>query len=1000
MALFFIAIFIYVCTYTTVAASPVQTTPNYHDEWCESNCSSLAECDEKYGQDHVDLQIQVRFPIDDGPGRHLVFGKYFGNTINRQTFETQFIFDIATSLDTSPCRIYVIAVFPNRNDAYWDSENVFVKFRLFPLDADAVTSLTKQIQVPDSRMYQGKITHATDDLYGLVALKWDFSLKITYSISIVGGSDVIEPQEHESYLNQGSFQSCSKDENADSLYCIFESHLIQDMEQSLGLPSGRFVVLFMKESGKNAVVVSFRLVPDTSLLGSSKSTSVVDWIQSVVTNFLDQMSDYESPLYKGNLTFRIDPTWGVSGESKQLLQSAKFLSRPIPPTSDDSYERCKATHRCPRAWSNYNQMTTQISHTIQQFNGGKHTDVALFTGFEDWRRGIRSWKQSCRNNVGDQCLPETGSERESNKPLGAHFSPFDFESLGQSIPTYGHLFNSGLILNQKELKKDLTKQQLLIDKYESLVKWLDREYIHAVTADANLRSREEIRANITDYTAFISNQKELLQTLSTSQCAVNCTLLFNTSNAEMSGAVNATGVITTTANGTEVVVWPFNSIDIDENVYITLTGQRAMVLLSRSSVRLNTTMTAIPGTLGGFPGGFSVARRPEDRLSRVCVNEVDTREFLDKCKGKSCCPGDQPISELVRGIRSNNVNGPGSPSSRVYLFTIQTSAPVVHEVMHLKTSADVGQTLSGGFRLHFNNFSTPFLPHDISAGALKAKMENSLNPSPRLKTVDRSHTPVGIGIVEVTRERLGTSGGFHWSITFTSSVGTLSKDSGRISVTSELVSKGARATIATVIYGNSIGGAFALQFLGNTTRQISHDVSAADLRNVLLNDISSLNTVDVLRNDAVANCNDGFCYNGPDQSGGYIWTLSITTDVGNISPSSPTSNAFDTEGRVEDMIALNYLTGCVDSQCPQVKIKNGHAKSHNKEMRSIITDKPFSLAYGAAGAGYGESGGRGFHDIAQGKSYGDNELSDLLGGSGGAGKCISTRFSFPYHYTR
>ena len=1000
MDLCFIVIFIYIFTFTTAAASPIQTTPNYYDEWCQNNCSSLAECDEKYGQNHVDLQIRVQFPIDDGPGRHLVFDKYFGNTINRQSFETQFIFDIATSLETSPCRIYVIAVFPEGSDSYWDSENVFIKFRLFPLDTDAVASLTKQIQVSASQLYQGKITHATDNLFGLVALEWDFSLKMTYSIAIVGGNDVIEPREHERYLNQGSLQSCSEEKNTDSLYCTFESHLAQDMEHSLGLQSGQYVVLFMKESGKNAVIVSFRLVPDISLTATSDGTSVVGWIQSVVTNLVDQISDSESPLYKGNLTFRIDPTWGVSGESKKLRKYTKFLSRPIPQTSDDSYERCKATHRCPRAWSNYNQTTTQISHTMQQFNGGEHTDVALFTGFEDWRRGIRSWKQSCRNSVSDQCIPETDSERESSKPLGAHFSPFDFASLGQSIPTYGQSFNSGLILNQKELQRDTMQQQMLINEYESLVKWLDREYVHAVTGDVNHRSRDEIRANITNYTAFITNQKQLLQTLSTSQCTVNCTLLFNTSNAEMSGAVNATGVVTTTSNGTEVVVWPFDSIDIDENVLITLTGQRAMVLLSRSSVRLNTTINALPGTLGGFPGGFSVARRAEDRLSRVCTDEVESREFLDKCNGKSCCPGDQPISQLAKGITSNNVNGPGSPSSRVYLFTIQTSAPVVHEVMYLKTSADIGQTLSGGFRLHFNKFSTPFLPHDISAGALKAKMENSLNPS-RLKTVDRSDTPVGIGVVEVTRERFGTSGGFHWSITFTSAVGTLSKDSGRISVTSELVSKGARATIETVKYGNSIGGAFALQFLGNTTRQIPHDVSASDLKDVLLDDISSLNTVNVLRNDAVANCNDGFCYNGPtDQSGGYIWTLSITTDVGNISPSSPTSNDFNTEGRVEDMIALNYLTGCVDSQCPQIEIKHGHGKSHNKEMRSMSTNKPFSLAYGGAGAGYGESGGRGFQDIAQGKSYGDNELSDLLGGSGGAGKCCCVfRFDSLVHIT-
>lgn len=66
---------------------------------------------------------------------------------------------------------------------------------------------------------------------------------------------------------------------------------------------------------------------------------------------------------------------------------------------------------------------------------------------------------------------------------------------------------------------------------------------------------------------------------------MKCDLLFNTSSAVFSGAVNAQGVLTTTANGTEVAVWVFESIDLDENVNVTLTGQRAMALVSRSSGR-------------------------------------------------------------------------------------------------------------------------------------------------------------------------------------------------------------------------------------------------------------------------------------------------------------------------------------------------------------------------------------------------------------------------------
>jgi hypothetical protein len=49
-------------------------------------------------------------------------------------------------------------------------------------------------------------------------------------------------------------------------------------------------------------------------------------------------------------------------------------------------------------------------------------------------------------------------------------------------------------------------------------------------------------------------------------------------------------------------------------VNVTLVGQRPLALLSRSSARINTSFVASPGTLGGFPGGYSVGRDPGDVL--------------------------------------------------------------------------------------------------------------------------------------------------------------------------------------------------------------------------------------------------------------------------------------------------------------------------------------------------------------------------------------------------
>jgi hypothetical protein len=966
---------------------------NADDNFCQEQCASLSSCNKVYGQDFVDLRLREdNFPIDNGPGKSLVkSSKDFGNTVSRQTFETQFILDIAAALDTSPCHFYITEIFPEGNDNYWDSESVFVTFRLFPARDDYVARLTRQIQEPASMLYDGIVTRNTDHLYGLYALPWDFTFKLMYSISIIGHSDVIQSSRGR-YLNQGSLQLCmdtNNDDQDDSKYCMFERYLINDMERALLLESGQFQVLFIKEADRQSVVVSFRLIPIPS--------SDKDWAMRRVEELLHQISDSNSLLHQGNVTYKMDPVWGISQQGRMPRNFTTYVSRPIPATSPDAYERCKATHRCPRAWSSYNQSSSEASYTLQEFRGGEHLTIPLFLDFEDWRRGTRGWKQSCRKGLDDDnsCLPESAFEQSNQMSItGAYWSPYDFESLGPSIPTARDEWNNGLVLNNKTLELDVHDQTRLIEEYATQVKWMDKEFQYGVTDDANIRAREEIRRHVTDLSEDILTEKrkeELkLDLLVKSQCTeVSCSLLFNTSDATLTGAINSTGVIATTPDGTEVALWAFESIDIDENVNITLTGQRALSLVSRTSVRINTTLHAYPGTLGGFPGGYSVARRPSDRLVRVCSEQVDSRGFLDACGngGESqCCPGDQPISVLANsGIKSNNINGPGSPSSRVYLFTIQTSAPIVSEIQTLTSTADDGQTLSGGFRLHLNNYSTSLLPHDISAIELKRRMEDALNPTKknRLDKFDRLDMRSGIGVVDVVRDRYGTSGGYQWKITFQSAVGDLGKDSSPLKVSNLLVSKGADISLETIRNGNTIGGTFALRFLGNMTRPISHDVSAAELKEILLNDIDSLSTVDIIRSDPTDNCHDGFCRNGPGRSGGYSWTLTLTTQIGNISPVSPTSSEFDHEGLIERLEALNYLTGCVDSDCPSIHVESGHSNSHNHKMRSIMAKKPFSLAYGGAGAAYGGKGGNGFGHISAGKAYGDERITNLHGGSGG-----------------
>lgn len=957
------------------------TTPPYFDSWCKEYCSSWETCNTVFGGNYVDLRLRVGYAIDDGPGRHSLLDKYFGNTISRQSFETQFILDVSSTIPGfSPCHIHVTNVSPEGNDKYWDANSVLITFRLFPADANVVATLTRLIQDSNSILYEGHVTRATDPLYGLVAMPWDQSLKLMFSISVIGGDDVVDSS-HGQYLNHGSRYSCLDASQSNSMYCVFEKYIVNDIERALDLAPGQFIVLFIKEADKQSVIVSFRVVPQTAMYSTGQD---VVWVQSKVMELVGQMADFQSMLYSGNVTFKVDPTWGVSGQSKRLRQfTSKYLSRPAKATASDAYERCKATQRCPRASGRYDQSSAHSSHTLQTYQHGEHINVSLFLDFEDWRRGIRGWEQSCRDEDTDFCLPSSEINGVNPKPAGAHWSPFDFDALGPSVPTFGNRWNNGLVLNKKLVELNIKDQNSLVKEYESLVVWMDREFNYGVTDDAMLRTRREIRDNIPNYTNTIEAGKGVLSALSQSQCSttVVCSLVFNTSDASLSGAVNATGVITNTSDGTEVALWAFDSIDIDEHVTITVTGQRAMALLSRSSVHINTTLQASPGTLGGFPGGISVARHQRDRLVSVCNEGVDSRQFLD------VCPGDVLVRELGKGIKSNNVNGPGSPSTRVYLMTVQTTSPIINEIQSLTTSADQGQTLSGGFLLHYNGYSTPLLKHDITAGELKRLMEDSLNPSTQLREYDRTDsatTPSGIGTVAVTRELFGSGGGYQWNITFVSAVGDIGNDSTGLTTTNYLQSKGARVKVKTIRHGNSIGGMFALQFLGFQTRLINHDVSASELTDILLLDIPFLSSAEVLRSDPTNNCNDGHCDNGVGRSGGYTWTLTLTTSEGNVTPFSPTSRLFNEEGEVANMTSLNQLSGCVDDQCPTIHIEMGHSKSNTIEMRSIGGTKPFSIAYGGAGAGYGGAGGVGFDDaLPSGKAYGDERISNLWAGSGG-----------------
>ena len=305
---------------------------------------------------------------------------------------------------------------------------------------------------------------------------------------------------------------------------------------------------------------------------------------------------------------------------------------------------------------------------MQIFAGGLHRNIPLFVDFEDWRQGPFKWETSSRR---DSVRVDTSKDELSFIPEGSYWSPFAFKSLGPLIPSFNTSVNSGLVLNKKKLGYELERQDNWVKSIQDYLEWLKIES-QITSLDAKTRTRNDIReqlqSTVLEYEKLLQVENEKMIIMRNSQCMGSCKLLFNTSSLELRGIINATGEVAATPDGTEAGVWAFDSIDLGSEVNVHVTGQRAMALLSKSSVYINTKIIIKPGTLGGFPGGYSLFRG-KDRLVSVCSEELLDEERRQCTAETMCCPGDRFISKMERTTMSSNINGPGSSSHRYYLFT-------------------------------------------------------------------------------------------------------------------------------------------------------------------------------------------------------------------------------------------------------------------------------------------------------------------------------------------
>lgn len=330
---------------------------------------------------YANLTVKVNQPYQSGPGQNLVNDPldpqkslYVGGTINRQTFDTQFILDMSKAIGIETRRIFVLYVTKGEVHYSWESTNVIVNFIFLERTANdsmtllqAVANLTQQIQNPSSPLFKGN-THVTrdiDPLWGLQVINWDVSLKLTYAISVVGGSNVIDDY----YLDQGSSGVCDLPAASNfTTYCEFERFFEDDISRALQISVYRVQILFIKSSSYDSVLVHFRIYPQ------KHGTTEAD-VSTAISDLISQVANISSPLYFGNVTIRtgisiyrqfslhfncyfVDPTWGVSENGVSPRKQAALFTRkyyeydksrihnPLRSKMITAYDRCKANRRC------------------------------------------------------------------------------------------------------------------------------------------------------------------------------------------------------------------------------------------------------------------------------------------------------------------------------------------------------------------------------------------------------------------------------------------------------------------------------------------------------------------------------------------------------------------------------------------------------------------------------------------------------------------------------
>jgi hypothetical protein len=135
------------------------------------------------------------------------------------------------------------------------------------------------------------------------------------------------------------------------MYCEFERFFEDDVSRALQISYYRVQILFVKKAAYDSVLIYFRISPSRPGRNENNVTVALEDLHA-------QVIDTASELYKGNVTIRVDPIWGVSEthsayRNKESLFTLKWYENDASRLGDpersqrvSAYDRCKANRRC------------------------------------------------------------------------------------------------------------------------------------------------------------------------------------------------------------------------------------------------------------------------------------------------------------------------------------------------------------------------------------------------------------------------------------------------------------------------------------------------------------------------------------------------------------------------------------------------------------------------------------------------------------------------------